>query len=558
MSGEATPKPMRRARVTLTGATLLGSRVLYTDDTGRFTFVNVPAGSFGLTATKAPYLATAYGARRPGGGGTTIRLDDGQRFTDVVLTLVRGAVISGVVRDERGDPAPGVSIQAIYLQNRLGGGPDVRITSGNATTDDRGMYRIFGLPPRAYYIQAEPRALTSTTNALLTRQEDLDAAAAALRGAGPSSPRGASGSPARRPSVMLVGVLYPGVTSPADAQLVTVGIGEERPGVDLALKLVPAARVEGVVSNPGGPLPANVDVRLTATTREGSSSSLFSALPMRPGQDGSFSFAGIAPGQYVATAVTSASGRGANASAAVSLWAAAEVSVNGADVSGVSLSLQPGMSVSGRLTVDAATAPAPADLSVFRLSLQPILTGSQVAISSGAQPVAADGGFTIRGVLPGRYRLSVLPPPPSQGGTAWTVRSAMLGGAEVYDLPFEVRGGDNFSGIAVTMTDRTTELSGMLQDASGKPAPEYVLVVFAENRELWNTLTRGVTQTRPATDGRFVVRNLRPGNYLMAAVTDLEPGAISDSDFLEGLIAGAIKITLAEGDKKVQDVKIGR
>ena len=229
--------------------------------------------------------------------------------------------------------------------------------------------------------------------------------------------------------------------------------------------------------------------------------------------------------------------------------------MQGVDVQGVALSLQPGMTVSGRVSFDGTTAKPPADLTTVRVSLQPVLTGSQVSIGQLSSPVNADGTFVARGVMPGRYRISSLVSA-AGGAPGWTARSAMTGGVDALDLPFEVHGGRNVAGVEVTFTDRTIELTGMLTDAVGKPAPEYFLIAFSADRNLW-AAPRRVTQARPGTDGRFTIRTLRPGQYLLAAVTDLEPGVSTDPELLESLMSSAITITLVEGDKKVQDVRIG-
>ena len=47
-----------------------------------------------------------------------------------------------------------------------------------------------------------------------------------------------------------------------------------------------------------------------------------------------------------------------------------------------------------------------------------------------------------------------------------------------------------------------------------------------------------------------------PGEYFLAALTDPDPVQLKDPSFLEQLAASAIRVTLAEGEKKVQDVKL--
>ena len=179
LTAEATPKPLRGAHVALAGAALLGGRTVITDDTGRFAFTQVPAGRFTLQASKAAFIFQAYGATRPGGSGTTISLAEGQRMTDITLKLARGGVITGTIRDERGQPASGIQVQASRTQN-IATGPR-RLVSGTATTDDRGEYRIYGLNAAEYVVEASPR-MFSGSNARPTTQEDLDFAAAAMRG----------------------------------------------------------------------------------------------------------------------------------------------------------------------------------------------------------------------------------------------------------------------------------------------------------------------------------------------------------------------------------------
>ena len=64
-TGSASPRPARRAIVTLAGAELPAGRSAITDDEGRFVLDGLPAGRFTLTATKPAYLPAAYGADVP-------------------------------------------------------------------------------------------------------------------------------------------------------------------------------------------------------------------------------------------------------------------------------------------------------------------------------------------------------------------------------------------------------------------------------------------------------------------------------------------------------------
>jgi hypothetical protein len=276
-------------------------------------------------------------------------------------------------------------------------------------------------------------------------------------------------------------------------------------------------------------------------------------LPMRPKPDGSFSFTGVAPGQYVVVATTGAPGRGAPPTSG--LWATADVSVNGADVSGIALSLQPGMTLSGRVAFDGTTATPPTDLTGVRVSISPSLSGSQVSVGVLSTSASKDGTFTLTGLMPGRYTLRASPAV-ADSRAGWIFKASIVNGRDAADDPFELRGGESIADAVITFTDQASELSGTLKDASGRPAPDYFIITFPEDRALWKSSPRRIQQVRPASDGKFVFRNLLPGNYLMAAVTDVESGQSADPAFLEQLVAGAIKIALGEGEKKTQDIQI--
>jgi hypothetical protein len=106
------------------------------------------------------------------------------------------------------------------------------------------------------------------------------------------------------------------------------------------------------------------------------------------------------------------------------------------------------------------------------------------------------------------------------------------------------------------MTDRPTELSGTMTDATGAAAPEYFMIVFSADPAHWVPSSRRIMQTRPSSDGSFVFRNLPPGDYRLAAVAEVQQGEWFDPDFLNTLVDASIKVTLAPGAKLRQDIRI--
>ena len=99
-------------------------------------------------------------------------------------------------------------------------------------------------------------------------------------------------------------------------------------------------------------------------------------------------------------------------------WANADVTVDGRDVAGIELRLQPGMTLTGKLVFEATTLKPPTDLSrvTIRLSPAPTAAGVSVAINVPAGEIAADGTFKLEGASPGRYVISASVPGAQPGG----------------------------------------------------------------------------------------------------------------------------------------------
>jgi hypothetical protein len=108
------------------------------------------------------------------------------------------------------------------------------------------------------------------------------------------------------------------------------------------------------------------------------------------------------------------------------------------------------------------------------------------------------------------------------------------------------------------VSDRSAQIAGSLRGAAGTPASDYFVVVFPADRALWRPLARRVQVTRPATNGGFVVRGLPAGEYLVGALTDMDPADVHDPAFLEQVAAAAIKVSFTDGEQKRQDIQIAR
>jgi hypothetical protein len=604
---EASGQPVRRVEVTLSSDAAGGSRRTYTDDVGSFSFPNLPAGRYLLSATRPGYVRTAYGAKRHDRPGTPIHLAAGQTLTNIRLATYKGGVITGQVLDETGLPAFGVLVRALEYRTVLGERrlARARAQSGGLLgeeTDDRGMYRLYGLPPGEYVIVASPRVARNEELRAMTDAEIRDALQAAARppqaapaaAVGAASAAGPASPPVRRDEGATVGyapVFYPGTTSASGANTIVLQRGEERAGVDFQIQLVQTARIEGTIIPPAGVPPQSVQLMLVAHDELGAPGALGLSILNRatPDADGTFTYRAVAPGRYTLTARATLGGPGRgdvtviyrnqgvgamaaapppplppgtvadpSAGARPAYWALSEISVSGQDVENVVLALEPAMTMTGQVRFEGSATP-PRDLGRVRLSLPPAPSPDmQVSTVFPNVTVTHTGEFTVSNITPGRYVMTGSVPTPSESFTpaTWRLKSAIVNGRDILDFPLEVGPYQNLSDAVVTFTDVTQSVSGALQDPTGRPAPDYTIVVFADDPACWLPGARRIRTARPGTDGRFSIQGLPAGGYRMAAVVDMADEDAFDPAFLEQLVPASFAFTLGEGEAKVQDMRI--
>jgi hypothetical protein len=484
-----------------------------------------------------------------------ISLGDGQQIVGLTWKLPRGATIIGTVRDDTGRPMREIPIVLMHYRT-----VNDRRTLTNVTccvwpvTESDGTYRVAGIIPGDYVVSAIPagsyvyipsgpfsggaeaRSIDPAEMQWALRQV-ADARGVVSAGA----PAQTSADPPGGRTVSYARVFYPSTIDEAAATTISLGAGEERSGIDLVMKLERTARIEGRIVGPDGQTPTNISL-----TRGGATTSGGPSLTA-----GMFTLTNLPSGRHTLTA-----------RAAGPLWGSIDIAVRGEDVLGVVLRLERGVTVAGRVVFEPPHTGAPPELARVRLGLRPP--------TPMARPiaVAADGSFSMPGTDPGSYRLTATLAAPAAGTTSgaaagaadpsagWALKSAVWNGRDIADLPLDVRPGDAITDVVVTFTNRTTELTGTLMDAAGRPAPGFYVAVCPTDPALWVAGSRRMpAPARAATDGRFRFVGLPPGSYHAIALTDVDPNELSDATFLKQLTAAAVTITLGDGEKKVQDLK---
>jgi hypothetical protein len=509
-----TGAPIRRAQVRAFANDTRGSRMASTDAQGRFELRDLPAGTWELTASKAGFVSLRFGQRRPFEAGKPVEVRDGQIVERTDIALPRGAAVTGRVFDEFGEPVAGARVQVLRYQMMQG---TRRLTpTGIADqSDDTGAFRLFGLTPGDYYVSASVRAL---------RVDDptIDAA-----GYAPT--------------------YFPGTGNVAEAQRITLGLGQELTNVSFALLPLRTVRVSGRATDSlGQPLSGGV-ARLSPSDATAETPVMFDG-GGNVRQDGTFTLTNVAPGSYTLTVVSRPFGRGGRGGGDVDPdIGSIPLTVTGEDLTDIQVATTKGATLTGTVVAARGSSLTP-PVSRIQLSTQPVPFAR--APGSGTARVETNGTFTLRGLLgPRIIRVGGLP-------QDWMLQSITINGTDVTDRAFDFTGQQELRGARITITDRVTEINGTVLSGS-QPASDYTVVVFPENTMKWAFPSRYVRSGRPDQKGLFRIRALPPDDrYLVVAVDYVEEGEAGDPEFLERISASATRFALGEGETKALELKL--
>ena len=594
-----TGKPVAGVVVSISSTTLRTGQAprLMTDSQGRFLYRNLAPGAYALTASKPGYIDGAFGRRRHDGGTLPVELAEGERATDITILLWKYGAITGTVVDEAGQPIVGVQVRA--LQRRMvAGRAAFRPLGVSLASDDRGIYRVANLVPGEYVVNVStpntsvPGAVVDAVQRSVGSNEaarrELSSALISLgpqatNAAGPlvtregdtviGLPRGlALPNNDGMPRSVYPSTYHPGTTSHAQASVVRVNSGEEKAGIDVQLRPVPAASVSGTVIRADGPA-ANMAVRLDPPdAARGFQAEGYGAITDGAGR---FSFINVAAGDYVlrvtrfplpaitndgpstiiqsgSTTVMSSIGAGDGPPAPLptepTWWAAVPLQVGRRDIPDLQVPLAEGARFTGRIEFDgAAERPDPDRLRRMVVQVTPadetFLSGSRSA------QIEPDGQFKTLGIPAGSYVMRVISPV-----TGWTLDSINYQGRDIADTPVEVSGSD-ITGIVITFTDRPAEIAGTVKTATG-PDVDASVLVFPSESALWNgTLNaRRMKLVRVTKTGAYSVKGLPPGSYYVVAVPDEQTSDWTDKNMLESLARAATLVDVDRGTNKTQDL----
>jgi protocatechuate 3,4-dioxygenase beta subunit len=499
-----TGQPLRKAQVRAIAGEMRENRLATTDADGKYEFKLLPAGRYNISASKGSYVGLQYGQQRPFEPGKPLEILDGQTVEKVDFTLPHGGVITGRILDEFGEPLADAQVAAQRYQN-MGGRRRLVPAGRPAMTNDIGEFRLFAIPPGQYYLSATLRSF-----GMMGDTDDRSGYAPTY---------------------------FPGTANMAEAQKVTIGLGQIVSDLNMALMPTRTARITGTaVDSQGRPF-----VGVVMAMPRGDSMMMMFGPPGQTKPDGSFVISGLAPGTYV----LQTQGGGPDGDSA-----SAEVTISGDDVDGIRLVASKPSRASGRVIVDAAAAQSLRP-STLRLSIQPVVFDMpMMGMMTGPSVVNDDLTFELK-TRPGKMKVALAGPAPG-----WTIRAVRYRGDDVTDSGIEFRANEDVTDIDVELTNRVTDLSGLVTNGRGAAVTDYSVVVFAQDRDKWTANSRYLRTGRPDQDGRFKITGLPPGQYHIVAIDYVDPNEWNEPEYLERVRSKATSVTIGEGETKSVDLKI--
>lgn len=504
-SGET---PVRKAQLNLYANELRVPIHTSTDAEGRFVFEEIPPGDYTLSAVHPRFVAVDDSGAFRGAASRRVSVAEGQTVKGILFKMMPGAVVTGRVIDEFGDPQPRARVALQRYMFRQG--KKQLVPAGMDQTDDRGEYRIFNILPGRYYVSAT--------------YDDTAWSRRAPRSGAPESSYPA--------------VFYPGVLDAQTAIAFDLRPGEERQGVDLRLVPDRAVRVKGRILDAGKPAR---DAMISIFSKDSADFGVQKFQPADP-KSGEFDLAGLRPGTYVLRAFSSSLAGGRP-----QLQGRLEVSVGSADVVGLTIPLEAGVNVPGEVALDGDRAAA---ASFEETPMRVFLATSEPGLMGTPRPaeVQPDRSFELSSVPAGRYRAHLRPLP--EGGY---LAGVTFGGQDVTGAEFEIGPGAQ-GPLKLRVRLAAATIAGSVKDDKGKLAPNVKVLVAPEvSRRDRDDLFRLETTDQ---NGSFAARNLPPGEYRVWALARVEFGQHMDPDFLAALENEGEKVEVEENGSHHLDLEI--
>jgi hypothetical protein len=468
-----------------------------TDTDGRFSFKDVSPGTYTIRVQKEGFFGKSEGGFNPPTAAAEVKVDAG-KTVEANLSMIPGAIIGGRIFDEKGQLMSNAVVQAFTVAYAFGRATLAPLVSKVA--DDRGEFRLFWVPPGAYYLAVTPAPVAAAPG--------VPAAASPLK------------------------TYYPGVTDIALARTIRVTGGEDMGGMDIPVRGNRSFKVSGQVNSLISPPPTQLGapgvnaavlfmLNRDKVAPDDANGRQVGVVPLLP-STGRFEISNVMPGVYELLA------RVADPAAQVAgglplAWGRARFEVRDMDVANVAIVISPSSEVAGTLAAAEGVKLPPS----LRLQLLPDdasirIPAFQMVLTRSAM-VAPDGTFKIPAVPEGHYRVMTvagLTPDLYLADVRHRAISVFNGG-------FDVGPGEN-DPIQVVVGSGAGTVSGFVQDGSAKFAGGATVALVPQARENLALYFSAATDA----SGRFVMRGVPPGDYKLFAWESVRPFAYQNASFI--------------------------
>jgi hypothetical protein len=419
----------------------------------------------------------------------------------ITLVMIKGGVITGSVKSVTGDPVVGVQVRAQMIRDGNGQRSRYGATTRERLTDDRGIYRIYGLPTGTYLVFAGGAGYLGANGGY-----ENDAPTYS-----PSSLRG-------------------------NAAEISVRAGEETRDVDIRYRSEVGHTIRGIAATPNASNTSGTWVILTSTLDGGSQ--LGDSVYQPPGSDG-FSFSGVADGKYDLTAESFLP------NGEIMISEPRRVNVRGTDISDLKLTIKPLATISGRVVLEESKAieckgkkrvlPTEILISAWHNEMEAAQDQPQFVWALGGPSFPnLQGEVSLRNLAAGQYQIIA-----RQFAKYWYLDSITLPAATRTTKPGEpsrpqdavlnwtnLKAGDRLSGLIVKVVGGAASLKGQITTAEGVTLPgrQYVYLVPAEREKSQDVLRFLAAPISP--DKKIALNNIPPGRYFIVvqpALDDVRP-----------------------------------
>ena len=455
-----------------TGERLL-QRAAMTDEEGKFKINDLPQATYTLN-----YQARGYINPQRDAWKQPYRIGD-----FVTMMLVKGGVITGNALDSAGHPLVGATVNAQRVRDGEGHVSAVSGIVGSALSDDRGVYRIYGLEPGSYVVYV-------------------------------------NGGYGRyyNDSIKEVPTYHPSSTRDTAVE-VAVSPGLIMQGIDIRHRGERGYTISGMLTGlfgAGGAL--NVQLRQAATGAFIEQVNVNSQSGGNPG----FAFTGLGDGEYEVQARREIYNQQSGELGAASNKR--KVVVKGGDVTGIELRLSVLASLTGVATLEAS------EKKDCQITRRGVLDEVRVnyareeadTFTSGAYEMSLDDSraFRFADLSPGRYRLTTQLPSDHWYVKAITLPPSVAAAKTPTPKPTDVSragislpSGQQLTGLTLTLAEGAAAVNGYLEGK--RPATRMrIFFVPAEKDAADEVLRYYEVVTR---DAGFALQHLAPGKYWLYA-----------------------------------------